>query len=359
MSGHLVLVVGPSGAGKDTLIAASRGLVSPDTLFVRRLVTRAGTDFEDNDTISEEAFEAGVNAGQFALHWRAHGHAYALPDTVQTALSAGKTVVANVSRGVVAEARRRFSRVTAVSVDAPESIRAARLTGRQRPSDGAISARLARATRTFDEPFQPDVTITNLADPLIGGAFLAAAIRGDGIPFVVSTSRDDSHRFSKVAVPEIRLIEGEGVEGDAHRGVTVKHRSRVKVDPTQPNLRQVHLIPAELLMELAGKGFVLAPASLGENLLTFGLDCLALPRDTCLRIGSTACLRVTGLRNPCAQIESFRPGLLAQVLDKDEAGNLVRKAGVMSVVVAGGTVAIGDGISVEMPLSPLLPLDRV
>lgn len=168
-----------------------------------------------------------------------------------------------------------------------------------------------------------------------------------------------THSFSKFAQSELRLIEGQGVEGDAHCGVTVKHRSRVARDPTQPNLRQVHLIPAELFDELSAQGFGVQPGQLGENLTTRGLDLLALPRDAELRIGAGVVLRITGLRNPCLQIENFETGLLKAVVDKDANGDIVRKAGVMAIVLAGGVVKPGDVISVRLPPLPHEKLDRV
>jgi MOSC domain-containing protein YiiM len=176
---------------------------------------------------------------------------------------------------------------------------------------------------------------------------------------VVAVSRDAEHRFSKRRASELRILQGLGVEGDAHQGVTVKHRSRVAADPTQPNLRQVHLIHAELFGELERKGFAVGPADLGENITTEGVDLLALPRGALLRIGGEVVLEVTGLRNPCSQIERFRPGLLAAVLHKGTDGELVRKTGVMSVVRAGGVVRPGDSIAVELPPPPHSPLDRV
>ena len=176
---------------------------------------------------------------------------------------------------------------------------------------------------------------------------------------VVAVSRDAAHAFSKHPQPEIRLLAGLGVEGDAHLGVTVQHLSRVKRDPTQPNLRQVHLIHGELHDELAAAGFTVAPGQMGENVTTRGLDLLALPRDTVLRLGSHAVIRITGLRNPCTQINDFRPGLLRAVLDRDEQGHVVRKAGIMGVVVTGGPVRPGDPITVDLPAGPHLPLDRV
>ena len=175
---------------------------------------------------------------------------------------------------------------------------------------------------------------------------------------VQAVSRDESHQFSKVSRDHIRLLEGLGVKGDAHRGVTVQHRSRVAADPTQPNLRQVHLISKELLEELRAKGFEVAPGQLGENITTHGLELLELPRDTLLHIGS-AVVRVTGLRNPCAQIDNFQQGLLAAVLEHDEQGHLIRKAGIMGIVLRGGSVKPGDEIWVELPLEPHFALERV
>ncbi len=168
-----------------------------------------------------------------------------------------------------------------------------------------------------------------------------------------------AHSFSKFARDELLLVQGQGVAGDAHCGATVKHRSRVAVDASQPNLRQVHLIAAELFGELAARGFGVQPGQLGENLTTRGVDLLSLPRDTELRIGSEVVLRLTGLRNPCPQIENFEAGLLKAVVDKDANGNMVRKAGVMSIVLAGGIVRPGDPIHVTLPQRPHARLERV
>ena len=176
---------------------------------------------------------------------------------------------------------------------------------------------------------------------------------------VVSVSRDDKHRFNKRLVDEIELIEGIGIKGDAHAGTTVQHRSRVRADPTQPNLRQVHLLHGELFAELRDHGFDVAPGQLGENVVTSGVDLLALPRRTVLRIGPQAAIEMTGLRNPCKQIETFKPGLLKEVVGRDNDGNVVRKAGVMSIVIRGGTVRPGDRIVVELPGGPHEALDRV
>ena len=167
------------------------------------------------------------------------------------------------------------------------------------------------------------------------------------------------HHFSKVLAAEIGLVVGRGVAGDAHQGATVKHRSRVAVDPSQPNLRQVHLIQAELFDELKRKGFAIAPADLGENVTTVGLDLLGLPRHALLAIGDEVVLEVTGLRNPCAQIEAFRPGLLAAVLGRAPDEKVIRKAGIMGIVRVGGVVRPGDGIAVRLPPAPHLPLERV
>jgi len=176
---------------------------------------------------------------------------------------------------------------------------------------------------------------------------------------VLAVAKDAAHQFSKRLAPEIEVITGLGVKGDAHEGITVKHRSRVAVDPSQPNLRQVHLIHAELFDELEAKGFEVRPADLGENVTTAGIDLLALPRGALLRIGRSVLLEATGLRNPCAQIERFQAGLLAAVLDRGPNNEVLRKAGIMTVVRAGGVVRPGDRIDVELPPLPHLPLERV
>jgi hypothetical protein len=178
-------------------------------------------------------------------------------------------------------------------------------------------------------------------------------------PMVTAVSRSAGHTFSKTAQPAVRLVAGLGVEGDAHAGVTVKHRSRVARDPSQPNLRQVHLIHGELHDELRTAGFTVGPGDLGENVTTRGLDLLALPTGTRLRLGAAAVVELTGLRNPCVQLDRFQQGLTAAVLDRDDAGELVRKAGVMAVVVAGGEVRPGDGIGVELPDGPRRALQVV
>ncbi len=180
-----------------------------------------------------------------------------------------------------------------------------------------------------------------------------------GTPLVAAVCRDDGHRFSKPVTAEIRLVAGLGVAGDAHAGVTVQHRSRVRADPTQPNLRQVHLMHAELFDDLAAAGYPVGPGDLGENITTSGVDLLGLPRGTVLRIGDEAVVEVTGLRNPCQQINEFRAGLLREVLFTDPAGRVVRRAGIMGVVVHSGPVTAGDLIRVERPEQPWQPLERV
>jgi MOSC domain-containing protein YiiM len=174
---------------------------------------------------------------------------------------------------------------------------------------------------------------------------------------VIAVATDDKHRFSKRLMNEIHILAGLGVEGDAHLGVTVKHRSRVRADPSQPNLRQVHLIHAELLDALGGQGFKVGPADLGENITTRGIDLLALPRGTILKLGADVELQVTGLRNPCSQIDNFQPGLLKAVLGKRPNGEVIRKTDVMTIVLKGGVVVPGDGIDIQFPVPPLLPLD--
>jgi MOSC domain-containing protein YiiM len=176
---------------------------------------------------------------------------------------------------------------------------------------------------------------------------------------VTAVARSAAHTFHKAAEGEIRLVAGIGVEGDAHAGETVKHRSRVARDPTQPNLRQVHLMHAELHDELAARGFAVRPGEIGENVTTRGVDLLALPAGTRLRLGADAVVEVTGLRNPCAQLDAWQPGLTAAVLDRDADGALVRKAGVMAVVLAPGAVRPGDGVTVELPPPPHRPLAPV
>ena len=160
------------------------------------------------------------------------------------------------------------------------------------------------------------------------------------------------HGFSKSSVDQARLLQGIGLEGDVHSGVTVQHRSRVRADPTQPNLRQVHLLHFELIQELRAEGFNVSPGSMGENLTTVGIDLLGLPPGTLLNIGAEAQLCITGLRNPCKQLDDYQPGLMAAVIEGDADGGLVRKAGVMAVVVKGGLIRLADEIVISLPDAP-------
>lgn len=171
--------------------------------------------------------------------------------------------------------------------------------------------------------------------------------------------RSSEHSFTKPAAAQLSFVPGMGVEGDAHFGATVRHRSRVAIDPDQPNLRQVHLLAQEVLDELRRRGFPVAPGELGENITTTGVDLHALPTGTQLRVGESVLLAVTGLRTPCQQIEAFRTGLLDEVRDRADDGTLVRRAGVMAIVLQGGVVAPGDRVAVQAPPPPLTPLARV
>jgi MOSC domain-containing protein YiiM len=176
---------------------------------------------------------------------------------------------------------------------------------------------------------------------------------------VKAVSRSASHTLIKPNEARIRLLTGLGVEGDAHLGETVKHRSRVARDPSQPNVRQVHLIHAELHDELRNAGIAIEAGQMGENVTTRGVDLLGLPTGTRLHLGDAAVVEVTGLRNPCAQLDEIQPGLMAATLGRDENGALIRKAGVMSIVLAGGEVRPGDPIHVELPPEPHHPLEPV
>jgi MOSC domain-containing protein YiiM len=182
--------------------------------------------------------------------------------------------------------------------------------------------------------------------------------RPDGVVTAVSVSA--THTMTKPPADSITLLEGLGVEGDAHQGRTVKHRSHVRRDPTKPNLRQVHLIHSELHDELAEQGFTgLQPGQMGENVTTAGVDLLALPVGTRLRLGDEAVVEVTGLRNPCAQLDGIQPGLMKATLDRDDEGNVVMKSGIMGVVLTGGVVAPGDPIGVELPPAPHVAMKKV
>ena len=176
---------------------------------------------------------------------------------------------------------------------------------------------------------------------------------------VAALALQQDHRFSKAPVPKLVLRAGHGVEGDAHAGTRVKHRSRVAKDASAPNLRQVHLIAQELLDELGAAGFAVAPGALGENVTTRGLALIDLPQGARLRLGEAAVIEITGLRNPCKQLDHFQKGLMAATLDRDAEGRLIRKAGVMGIVLEGGIVRAGDAISLELPREPHRPLEPV
>ena len=176
---------------------------------------------------------------------------------------------------------------------------------------------------------------------------------------VASVSRSSDHTFTKPTGATISLVAGLGVEGDAHMGETVKHRSHIRKFGHIPNLRQVLLIHEELFEELRAGGFTVGPGSIGENVTTRGIDLLGLPTGTRLRLGAQAVIEITGLRNPCRQVEAFAPGLLQAVLGRDADGNLIRKAGVMAIVITGGEVRAGDAIAIDLPPEPHRPLAPV
>ncbi len=179
----------------------------------------------------------------------------------------------------------------------------------------------------------------------------------DGI--IIAVSRSADYTFSKPNEASIRLLVGLGVEGDVHSGEKVKHRIRVLRTPDQPNLRQVHLIHAELHEELRAQGFDVSPGRMGENITTRGIDLLSLPRGTRLHLGKEAVVEVTGLRNPCEQLDGYQDGLLKACVAKDAQGNIIRKAGIMSIVLVGGEVFPNDPIRIEFPPEPHQPLDVV
>jgi hypothetical protein len=185
--------------------------------------------------------------------------------------------------------------------------------------------------------------------------------RPPSVPRVAAVAADAGHRFSKQVRPVIRLLEGLGVDGDAHLGATVQHRSRLRLRRTRtlPNLRQVHLLPTELFDELRTSGHEVAPGELGENVTTTGLDLLGLPTGTVLVLGGDAEVEITGLRNPCRQIEDFQHGLLKQVLTRDRDGTVRRRTGVMGVVRRGGEVRPGDEVTVVLPPGPHRRLEPV
>jgi len=178
-------------------------------------------------------------------------------------------------------------------------------------------------------------------------------------PTVVSVNISSTHTFSKTKVDSISLLKGLGIEGDAHCGKMVKHRSRLKIRPLPINLRQVHLIHSKLFDELRIKGFDISPGLIGENITTKGIDLLNLPRGAKLLLGESAIVEITGLRNPCNQLNNLQDGLLSAVLDSDDEGNIIRKAGIMGIVSEGGIVKVGDEIRVCLPEKPFLKLEKV
>lgn len=179
------------------------------------------------------------------------------------------------------------------------------------------------------------------------------------MPLVTAVCARRGHHFSKTPQLSIRLLAGQGVEGDGHCGALVKHRSRARFTPQAPNLRQVHLMHEELFAELAAQGFTINPGDMGENITTRGVDLLSLPTGARLRLGDAAVVEITGLRNPCVQMDRFQDGLMQATLAKDPDGNLIRKAGVMAVVIAGGDVRPGDGIGIVLPEGAPVPLRPV
>ena len=176
---------------------------------------------------------------------------------------------------------------------------------------------------------------------------------------VAAVSRSEKHSFSKETLGAINLIENFGVEGDSHAGETVQHIFLAKKDPSRKNIRQVHLIQAELFSELKDKGFSVSPGQLGENITTKGIDLLGLPVGCKLHIGEQAIIKLTALRNPCAQVENFQKGMLKEVISKDNQGSIIRKAGVMAVVLTGGIVKPGDVINLELPEAPHEKLEYI
>ncbi len=179
-------------------------------------------------------------------------------------------------------------------------------------------------------------------------------------PKIIAVSRSLKHGFSKEPQDAVHLIPGEGVEGDAHRGITTQHLYRMRQDPTQPNLCQVHLLGSETLDELRAKGFTVEPGELGENVLTAGVDLLSLPLGTLMHLGDEAVVQVTGLRTPCSQIDRYQAGLQQHLWgERDQSGRKTRRAGIMSIVLKGGLVRSTDTLRIEVPAPPHRPLPPV
>jgi len=175
---------------------------------------------------------------------------------------------------------------------------------------------------------------------------------------VVGLARDGRNGFSKSAMDTICLIQGQGVEGDAHSGPFVRHRYLARRQPRLPNLRQVHLIPSELFEALRNAGYDLHPGDLGDNIATAGLDLETLPMGALLDLGSEACIELTGLRTPCVLIDRFRTGLKRQMVCSEPVAPRFR-CGVMSIVRTGGRLAVGDPIRVRLPPKPWTDLPAV
>jgi MOSC domain-containing protein YiiM len=211
--------------------------------------------------------------------------------------------------------------------------------------------------RALDGHAMHGPTICRTKDALRAGPDESVPLSAN--PTVLGVFANSAHSFSKQAHASITLLEGLGVEGDAHCGVTVQHVYDVKKDPNRPNLRQVHLMQAELFDEVNAKGFSVGPGDLGENITTRNLDLLSLPAGTLLHIGEKAVVRVTGLRTPCIQIERFQKGLVEAVFERTPGRPIIRKTGVMSVVVVGGVVHPNDPIAVRLPDGARLPLEPV
>ena len=184
----------------------------------------------------------------------------------------------------------------------------------------------------------------------------------DLIGAVAAVHRSDEHTFSKATCESIELVAGLGVNGDAHQGAKVKHRSRVAANPDQPNLRQIHLVMSELLDEVNSAGHNVVAGQLGESITTTGIDLISLPVGSMLRIGDTALVALTGLRNPCPQIKSVGDGLMKMMFIDDQdnpEGPKIGRTGVMGVVIAGGIVAADDGIKIRFPAGPLTRMEKV
>ena len=173
---------------------------------------------------------------------------------------------------------------------------------------------------------------------------------------VIAVSRKATHKFSKNNQLAIDLVAGFGVSGDAHYGQTVQHRYDKKKDPNRPNLRQVHLIQSELFDWVANKGYAIAPGDLGENITTRGIDLLALPLGTRLKLGESAIVELTGLRHPCKLINSLGQNLMDVMKDSTPKGEMRPKAGVMSVVIESGKIMPDDEVVVFLPNGPFVPL---